>query len=140
MRDQLFALGAASSGAEKSFVDSELVAFAEVRVSGGRLTGFDIMRPVLARYKARANSCVVRSSLRSKLERKAPNAFATDMMISHSSLLLFLTGAVILLVIPDRPAFAALRTSGMHADGQKCESVAISARRRGLFSMSCVTF
>jgi threonine/homoserine/homoserine lactone efflux protein len=58
------------------------------------------MRPVLARHKSRANSCVVQFSLRSRRETQAPNAIATDMMISHSSLLLFLTGAVILLVIP----------------------------------------
>jgi hypothetical protein len=67
VRDQLFSLGAVSNGAEKSFVDSELAAFAEVRVSGGRLTGFDIMRPVPARHKSRANSCVVQFSRRSFL-------------------------------------------------------------------------
>lgn len=58
------------------------------------------MRLVLARHKPRSNSCVVQFSLRSTCERKSSTAIVTDMMISHSSLLLFLTGAVILLVIP----------------------------------------
>jgi hypothetical protein len=42
-------------------------------------------------------------------------------------------------VMRDPPPFHFGR-AGKHADGQKCKSVAISARRGCLFSMSCVIF